>query len=528
MRSDAPIRTGASPADSLHPGHGDEPGARDASYIVRIASEVASKSNRTRRRFHKQLIRNLGDALRSTGANPRIRDRWSRLFVTIPPRGGNSAPLASAGASTPAPHDPAPSDDPMAPAVRVFGVHSFSRVDAVIDADLDEIVRVGHDLYRDAVTGRRYAVAARRTGRHSFSSRDIGVHLGAALNPYGTVDLTTPEVTVHVEVRDHRTYLFSDRTEGPGGLPVGVQSRAVCLISGGFDSAVAAWLLLKRGVPLDYVFCNLAGPAFERSVIRVTKVLTDHWSYGDRQRMHIVDFEEPVRELQRQVTPRYWQVVLKRLMYRAADQVAARVGADAIVTGESLGQVSSQTLRNLRAIEAAATRPVLRPLVGFDKEEIIRIAERIGTAALSARIKEYCAILEGKPVTAAKVLAVDREEAPLDPGLVDRAVAARKVLDVRKLADADLQRDYLWIDSLPAGALVIDCRPAHQDDGWRHPGSRHVLPRDFPDLAEKLNKDVKYVLFCDNGIQSGQFANLLQTVGFEAYALKDGTKALRG
>ena len=511
MRADLPNPSDESTAVSPDRRSDPQPGSRDAHYLVRIAAEVASKSNRTRRRFHRQLVRNLNDALRPTGANPRIRDRWSRLFITLAEPGGAST-----------------ADEAMGAATRVFGLSSYSRVDAVIDADLDEIVRVGHDLYRDAVTGRRYAVAPRRTGRHSFSSRDVAVELGAALNPYGTVNLTTPEVTVHVEVRDHRAYLFSSRTEGPGGLPVGVQARAVCLISGGFDSAVAAWLLLKRGVPLDYVFCNLAGPAFERSVIQVTRVLADRWSYGNRPRIHVVDFGEAVGQLQERVTPRYWQVVLKRLMYRAAEQVAADTGADALVTGESLGQVSSQTLRNLRAIEAAASRPVLRPLVGFDKQEIIRIAERIGTAALSARVKEYCAILSGKPVTAAKVLAVDREEAPLDPGLVDRAVAARKVLDVRKIADSDLQRDYLWVDSLPAGARVIDCRPRQQDDGWRHPGSKRVLPGDFPDLVEILNKDVEYVLFCDNGIQSGQFANLLQTVGYEAYALKDGTKALRG
>ena len=504
-------------------------GPRGARYIVRLAAEVASKSNRTRRRFQRRLAANLEDALRSAGVQAGVRDRWSRLFVTVsvvePVTENTNVHAAEAESGDESVTESV--TESVSAASRVFGISSFSRVDAEIGAELDEIVRVGHDLYRDAVRGRRYAVAARRTGRHPFSSRDICVDLGAALNPYGTVDLTTPEVTVSVEVRDRRAYLFSGRTEGPGGLPIGVQGRAVCLISGGFDSAVAAWLLLKRGVALDYVFCNLAGPAFERSVIQVTRVLADRWSYGDRPRMHIVDFSEPVAELQRHVTPRYWQVVLKRLMYRAAEEVAAEIGADAVVTGESLGQVSSQTLRNLRAIESVAGRPVLRPLVGFDKEEIIRIARRVGTAALSARVKEYCAILSGKPVTAAKTVAVDREEAPLDHGLASRAVAGRKVLALRDLADEDLRRDYLWIDELPDAARVIDCRPAQQDDGWRHPGSRRVLPDDFPKLVASLDKDARYVLFCDNGVQSGQFANLLQTVGYEAYALKDGTRALR-
>jgi len=243
--------------------------------------------------------------------------------------------------------------------------------------------------------------------------------------------------------------------------------------------------------------------------------------------MHVVDFGDVVRALQDRVTPRYWQVVLKRLMYRAAGRVAGETGADALVTGESLGQVSSQTLRNLRAIEAVAELPVLRPLVGFDKEEIVRIAKHIGTAALSARVREYCAILAGKPVTAAKVGAVDREEAPVDLKLVDRAVAERKVLDVRSVDDADLNRQYVWTDMVQHDSRVIDCRPAHQDDGWRYPGSRRILPSEFPDFAEKLHKTDRYVLFCDNGTQSAQLANLLQTVGYEAYALKGGTRALR-
>ena len=508
MQHDRPGGSGPAVSRTAPGDHIVTPG--EARYIVRIAGEVANKSNRTRRRFHKRLVRNLGDALNSSGARARVSDRWSRLFVTV----SGPARAPSAG-------------EAMQAAARVFGVHSFSRVDAVLDADLDRIVQAGHKLYRDRVRGRRYAVAARRTGRHAFSSRDIGVHLGAALNPYGTVDLTTPEVTVSVEVRDHRAYLFEGRTEGPGGLPLGVQGRAVCLISGGFDSAVAAWLLLKRGVALDYVFCNLAGPAFERSVIQVAKVLADRWSYGDQPRIHIVDFSEPVRELQDRVTPRYWQVVLKRLMYRAAEAVAREIGAGALVTGESLGQVSSQTLPNLRAIEAAATLPVLRPLVGFDKEEIIRVAGRIGTAALSARIREYCAILAGKPVTGAKAGAVDREEAPLDAGLVARAVAQRVVLEVRSVTDAGLRRDYLWVDAVPVGGRLIDCRHSHQDDGWRFPGSLRIPASEFPNLVAKLDKEVAYVLFCDNGVESQELANLLQTIGYEAYALRGGTRRLR-
>ena len=474
-----------------------------ALFIVRLAPELTRKSNRVRRRFQKRLVRNLSDALDSAGAQAKVSDRWSRIFIKTP------------------------NPEALRAVARVFGVGSFSRVDAVVPADLDAIVQAGHDAYRGAVAGRKYAVAARRTGRHSFSSQDVRVQLGAALNEYGAVDLSSPDVTVSVEVRDDRAYLFAGRTEGPGGLPAGVQGRAVCLISGGFDSAAAAWLLVKRGVALDYVFCNLAGPAFERSVVQVAKVLADRWSYGCRPRIHLVDFGEPIAALQRDVTPRYWQVVLKRLMYRAAEGVAMEIGAEAIVTGESLGQVSSQTLTNLRSIEAAVELPVLRPLVGADKTEIIRMAERIGTAALSARIKEYCAILQGKPVTAAKVHAVDAEEAPLDPSLVEQAVAQRSVRKLRALALADLARDYVRIDQPPDGALVIDCRPPQQDDGWRVRGARRVAPADFPDLAASLDKDRSYVLFCDNGVHSTMLANLLQTAGYEAYSLRGGTRAMR-
>ncbi len=478
------------------------PGAEPALHLVRLAPEITRKSNRTRRRFQRRLAGNLSEALASGGSRARVEDHWSRIRVKAPPAA-------------------------MEAAARVFGVGSFSRVDAVAPAALEAIVRTGHATYRDLVAGQRYAVAARRAGRHSFSSQDVREQLGAALNPYGKVDLTNPDVVVSVEVREGEALFFASRTDGPGGLPLGVQGSAVCLLSGGFDSAAAAWLMLKRGVALDYVFCNLAGPAFERSVIRVAKVLADRWSYGCRPKMHVLPFGEAIEALQGGATPRYWQVVLKRMMYRAAAQVAEETGAVAIVTGESLGQVSSQTLANLRAIDEAAPLPVLRPLIGFDKQEIIALATRIGTAALSARIKEYCAILEGKPVTAAKPAAVDREESKVSPEPVAEAVASRTVMDLRALRPGDMSREYVVLGAAPPGAVWIDCRLPHQDDGWRFPASRRVLPAEFADLAAGLDKDLSYILFCDQGVQSTMLANALQIAGYDAYALDGGTKAAR-
>ncbi|NNF26993.1 MAG: tRNA 4-thiouridine(8) synthase ThiI, partial [Gemmatimonadetes bacterium] len=454
--------------------------------------------------FQRRLVSNLRDALTSVSTAPfEIEDRWSRIFVDL--------------------------EDPTASRVfrRVFGVHSFSPVDATLPAELEGIVRRGHELYRDTIQGRTFAVAARRAGRHPFSSQDVREELGAALRPYGRVDLSNPQVTLSVEVREQEAFLFHETVQGPAGLPTGTQGRAVCLISGGYDSAVAAWLLLKRGLELDYVFCNLAGPAFERSVVQVTKILSDHWSYGARPRFHALDFAAAVAELQSKVTPRYWQVVLKRLMYRAADQVARVVGADALVTGESVGQVSSQTLKNLRAIESVVSLPVLRPLVGLDKEEIIALSDRIGTKALSARIQEYCAILEGRPVTSAKVGAVNREEAPLDLALIDRSVAERKVMDLRGLRGTDLLQPYLHIEAVPDQAILLDCRPASQDDGWRLEGAVRVLPSEFAEAARSLAKDRTHVLFCDHEVQSVAFAERLQRLGFEAYAMRGGTRAIK-
>lgn len=472
--------------------------------MVRLSAELSTKGRGTRKRFMRKLVENVREAMRTTGGRFTVESIWTRILV----------------------HTDA---DPAALSVlsRVAGLSSWSIVTDRCGADLNEIVRVGVARYGGVVKGRSYAVRARRSGTHPFTSSDVMRTLGAALNPGARVDLTNPDVEVEVEIRDDEAYFFSGKAAGLGGLPLGLEGRAVCLISGGFDSAAAAWMLLKRGVQLDYVFCNLAGGAYERSVVGVAKTLADEWSFGSRPKLHVVDFTRVVDDLRAHSPPRLWQLVLKRLMYQAAERVASEVGAQVIVTGEALGQVSSQTLANLAAIDGATSFPVFRPLIGFDKSDIIDLTRRIGTFDLSAKVKEYCAIAPGSPATSATAEETARATSRLDPSVLAGALDTRKVLDLRTLRGADLVLDYLFTDRIPSGAVVLDLRTEEEWREWSYPGSLHRESWAVTANPSALDRDTTYVLHCGQGQQAAQVAESLQRAGLEAYAYRGGTPALR-
>jgi thiamine biosynthesis protein ThiI len=510
--------TGSDPTTSPgERGEAGEPveGGTATTLMVRFAGELAMKGRRTRRRFQRTLARNVRDAYVSEDRPCDIHQEWSRFYVD------------TAG------------PDPAGPLGRVFGISSWSEIDAVVPAELEEIVRCGAELYGERVKGRTYAVRARRSGRHAFRSSDVMEQLGAALNPGATVDLDTPDVEVFVEVRDEEARLFADRLPGPGGLPLGAESKAIALLSGGFDSAVAAWMLLRRGVALDYVFCNLGGDAYRRMVVEVAKHLADRWSYGTRPRLYVVDFVPVVAELRRTVERPYLQVALKRQMYRAAEAIAERTGADALVTGEAVGQVSSQTVANLRAIDAAADRPVMRPLIGSDKEDIIALSRRIGTHDLSARVREYCLISEGPTATRARPETLVRQERGFDAAVLETALEGVELLDLRRLRLAPLVAAGLFTDEIPDGALVIDMREPAGDDAAGDaraeadpedefpPGTVRRTEAELRASFDDLDRARPVLLVCRQGMVSAQVAERMQAAGYEAYSLRGGLKALR-
>jgi thiamine biosynthesis protein ThiI len=475
--------------------------------LLRFSGDITIKARATRHQFVRRLIHNLREAITAQGLRPRVRVAHNRIFVELP-----------MGA-------------PLEPLTHVFGIQSLSPVVARSAESLEAVVAAGVELFEEAVRGKRFAVRARRVGdrnRIRLKSADIERELGSALLPASAgVDLGNPEFTAHVEIMANEAYFFPDRIKANAGLPLGVEGRAVTLLSGGFDSAVAAWQLLKRGVGQDYVFCNLGGAAHRLGVLRVAKALADDWHHGDRPHLHAIDFEPVVAELREKTTPRYWQVLLKRLMLRAAAIVARERRAPAIVTGDAVGQVSSQTLQNLAVISRATDHMVLRPLVGANKDEIIRLAEHIGTFELSKLVGEYCDLVPRKPATAASFEVIEAEEARMDLALLEQAVAHRRRYDLGKLDASDLEIPGLETDAVPAGASVIDLRDRPAYEAWHHPDA---LRLDFPRAVEafpSFERRRTYVVYCDYGLMSAHLAELMKAQGFDVYHFRGGTRALR-
>ncbi len=475
--------------------------------LIRLAGEISTKARPTRRHFVGRLLRNAKDALESTGVRFELEKQHDRIFVEV--------------------------DDPSALQVltRVFGLQSISPAHRHPVQSLDQILELGTAAFAEVVRGRRFAVRAKLVGGSTIPgvrARAIEIELGTKLLAFGSgVDLTKPDVTVRVEIYRGEAYFFDENLPAPGGLPLGTENRALALVSGGFDSPVAAWQLLRRGVNLDYLFCNLGGFSHQLGALRVMQVLANDWSYGTRPRFHSVDFSAVSREIKRASEPRYWQVILKRCMMRAAEAVAEEIGAQALVSGEAVGQVSSQTLVNLRTISDVVDLPILRPVIGSNKEEIIAMARRIGTAPLSSVVDEYCDLLVERPATGARADVVGRHEARMDPQVLARAIEAREVIDLRDLDPDDCGMPELEIDHVPEGACLLDLRQRRDYDAWHPSGALWMEFDEAREACASFSKDQVYVLACEFGLKSAHLAELMREVGHRAFHFRGGTRALR-
>ena len=477
---------------------------------------MTTKAPPTRRRMTSRLIENLRTSIREAGRRAKVIRGRNRILIEL----------------IEATEPDAISDDALAERVRrVFGVQSVAKARSVAWSTLDDIVEKGTAFGAPHVRGKRFAVRAKNVGDDGpkkVRSFEVERALGAALFPGSAgVDLSHPEATVFAELVADRLFLFSASELGARGLPLGSEGRAVSLISGGFDSPVASWRMLRRGIALDYVFCNLGGRAHQLETMAVAARISEYWQRGSRPRFYAFDFDAVSREIQQQVSMRYWQIVLKRMMLRAAEEVAAETGGSAIITGDALGQVSSQTLQNLSVISEGTRFPILRPLIGNNKEEIIAESKIVGTHDLSAHVGEYCAIVPKRPATHALLEDIEREEARIDPDVLRRALANR---DRFRLDEIDLeawQADSLSTEAIHEDQVVIDLRTLDAYNAWHYPGALHLPFGQALEAYGAFAKEQRYVLYCEFGLKSAHLADLMRRADLSAVHFSGGLRAVR-
>ena len=276
----------------------------------------------------------------------------------------------------------------------VFGVAGLSRARAC-EKDKDAFFATASTYLRDQLmAAKSFKVESKRADkRFPMTSIELSQYVGGLLHeafPHLKVDVHNPDYVVHLEVRDYSGYVHGSPTPGAGGLPVGAGGRGVALLSGGIDSPVAAYMMAKRGLALDMVhFFSYPYTSMEArdKVLQLAREITP---YTGRLTVHIVPFTEIQEELRRHCPEPLFTLAMRRFMMRISELVARRVGAGCLVTGESLGQVASQTMEAMAVTQAACALPIFRPVVGMDKEEIITVARKIGTFETSILPYEDC------------------------------------------------------------------------------------------------------------------------------------------
>ena len=277
---------------------------------------------------------------------------------------------------------------------KVFGVVSLTRA-AACEKDADAIARKAIEYLAPAMrAAKSFKVESRRSDkRFPMTSIQLSQYVGGLLAeafPDTKVDVHRPELTVELEVRDLAAYVHSDPCPGAGGMPLGSNGTAVTLLSGGIDSPVSSWMIAKRGVrliPVHFYSFPYTGVAAREKVEALTRELS---AWCGPLRLCVVPFTHIQEEIRDKCPEEYFTILMRRFMMRIADRIARDNRCGALVTGENLGQVASQTMQAMAVTEEVCTRPVLRPLIGFDKEEIIRLARRIGTFETSILPYEDC------------------------------------------------------------------------------------------------------------------------------------------
>ncbi len=463
-------------------------------FILKLFPEIMIKGSSAKRQMVGQLYANLIKILERVSADVKVKKFSDKIEVV--------APLDAL------------------PEVRQRLLDT-SGIEQILEAlqfdDMDTLekikVKVG-ELVIESLEGKTFVVRAKRSGKHDFSSIELERTVGGYLLAHSkakSVNLKNPEITVRMELIHNQLNVITTKYKGLSGFPIGTQGDILSLMSGGFDSTVASYLTMKRGIKTHFVFFNLGGNAHEIGVKQVALYLWSKFGSSHKVKFISVPFDDVLEEIFRSTPPTYMGVTLKRLMLKASQKIADSMEIDALLTGESVAQVSSQTLRNLALIDKASDMLILRPLSTMNKPEIISIANDIGTRRFAEAMPEYCGVISQNPITHGSFKRMEKIAQKFNYDVLDKAVQDAKSIyvhdvidDVTNLAAVEVVKD---LDS--GDYVVIDIRAEEEcleTSAQTIKIPFHRLKSEFP----KLPKEKEYLLYCEKGIMSQLHAQYLR------------------
>ncbi|MBR7887692.1 tRNA 4-thiouridine(8) synthase ThiI [Marinomonas sp. A79] len=474
-------------------------------FIVKFFAEITIKSSPVRKAFVKQLRHNIRLVLKKYDNDVKVSGNWDFLEVF-----SEKEELR---------------DEFVESLANIAGIAHFQYVREFPLVSLDDIVEQAVVTYGESIKGAVFAVRVKRVGHHDFTSVEAERHIGGSLMARCgalAVRLKNPEVLVPIDIRDNRVWMIEQRVAGLGGYPLGSQDPVLSLMSGGYDSTVSSFLTMSRGLKTHFCFFNLGGDAHEIGVKQVSNFIWEKYGSALNVKFVTVPFEAVVGEIITKVDNAEMGVILKRMMLRAASEVMEQVGAKALVTGESVAQVSSQTLTNLKIIDQVTDELVMRPLITTNKQVIIDKAVEIGTAPFAASMPEFCGVISVKPTTRAKMHKVERQEANFDFAVLEQAIADAKIISIQNVMD-DVAKQYtgdIPVVRMPVGnEVIIDIR--HPDEAANRPlkvSGRPVKAIPFFALESswsQLDSAVPHLLYCGKGVMSRIHASYLLGKGHQ-------------
>ncbi|MCH2055670.1 MAG: tRNA 4-thiouridine(8) synthase ThiI [Thalassotalea sp.] len=475
-------------------------------FIVKLQAEIAIKSRSVRKRFTKILESNIKNVLRRIDEQVTTQLNWDSIEInTKNDTEENRIALVETLKCIP-------------------GIASFLEVQQDEFTDLHDIFEKTLAVHAKTIENKTFCVRVKRSGEHEFNSIKAEQYIGGGLNQAvesSKVKLKKPDVTIRLEINKAKLFIVTELHKGLGGFPIATQEDVLSLMSGGFDSGVSSFQMIRKGARTHFLFFNLGGTAHEVGVRQVSHFLWNKYGASHRVKFIAVDFDPVVAEILEKVENGQMGVILKRMMMRAGSMVANKLNIQALVTGEALGQVSSQTLTNLNVIDRVTETLILRPLAAYDKQGIIDIAREIGTEDFAKTIPEYCGVISKKPTVKAILSKVEEEEeSNFDFDILEKVVDQARVFDIRDIGEETEKEVHAIKELVEIGenTVVVDIRsPEEEDENPLELDGVDVVHIPFFKLGTQfgdLDKSKEYLLYCDRGVMSKLQALYLHDNGF--------------